>query len=160
MYTRLCGLLFVTAITTARAESELTLPSSEVLHFMKNARTAYLFRPKPAAQPQRDDKHIRLLAESARNKLLGLLGRSENWEPGLFTVAEWPPNLGLLFRADSDELVLYCGDMIVEGSFHGRRVIGCLTERAGELLQDWKERYAKQEIKGSRPSLLRPKYRK
>jgi hypothetical protein len=160
MRARLIALVFLLLASTGALATELPLPSSQVLHFMRSARAAYVFRPRPGAKPQRDDKRLRQLSRDSRDKVIALLGRSANWEQGLFTIAEWPPNLGLLFRSGDDELVLYCGEMIVEGSFRGQHVMGCLTERASELLQDWKEQYAKREIQGSHPFLQRPKYRR
>lgn len=102
---------------------------------MKSAQAVYVFPVKPAAKPRRDDKHLRLLDQDSRHKLLLILGTAGNWWNGLLTIVErldQPTNVGFLFQTGRDELVLFFREETVEGRFRGRQLLGALTQEETE----------------------------
>jgi hypothetical protein len=125
-----------------------SLPSAEILHFIGSAQEVYVFPYTSSEHPKRDEKHLRPLDAPARDALKRLLGDPRNWFEGFLDVVEplGVPSVGVLFRSEGDELVLFLDDKTISGSFRGRSYYGALENKPIEQLEKWKERYASPEL--------------
>jgi hypothetical protein len=123
----------------------------EQLRCLRTADRAYIF-PIPAdSKPRRDDRHSRLLPPDARRELVRLLGYQKGWFPGSyggsFSIGPEPKNVGFVFRQDKNELVLFfSAGGLANGTFNGEHTGGLLEEKRGEQFEQWKQRYAQQEL--------------
>jgi hypothetical protein len=91
---------------------------------------------------------LRPLDAPAGDALKRLLGDPRNWFEGFLDVVEplGVPSVGVLFRSEGDELVLFLDDKTISGSFRGRSYYGALENKPIEQLEKWKERYASPEL--------------
>jgi hypothetical protein len=142
------SLLVLLATVSAHAQPG-SLPSGEILQFIRTAQEAYVFPYTfRSNQLKQDDKHLRRLEKPARDALKALLGNPSNWYDGMLTVAEpvgWP-SAGVLLRNEGDELVLFFDPSTMTAKFRGRFYYGALEEKPIEQLEKWKEKYARLEV--------------
>jgi hypothetical protein len=123
--------------------------SSGALPFVHRAEAVYVFPVTTPMEPRRNDKHLRLLGPRAAQSIVQVLGKERNWYNGLYTIveaADQPTNVGLLFRAGRDELVLFFSEMTVQGTFRGKRIAGMLEDKPRSKFDEWKRRYAQPEL--------------
>jgi hypothetical protein len=143
-------LLVLLIAANAQAQPE-SLPSAEILQFIRTTQEAYVFPYKfRSNHPKRDDKYLRLLDKSAVDALKRLLGNRSNWYDGMLTVAEpvGLPSAGVLLRSNGDELVLFFDPSTMTAKFRGRFYYGALEHKPIEQLERWKARYARLELQG------------
>jgi hypothetical protein len=143
-------LLLLSAVRLAwAAEPQAIDDSPEVLRFIENAERVYVFPVTSPLNPERDDAHMRLLGPEARHVIVELLGRYENWYHGLYTflISEpQPTNVGLIFRREKDELVLFFNSDTVHGRFAGIDLDGVLEDKPKKQFERWKRHYAQREL--------------
>ena len=142
-------LLLICAVTVAARAEDQPIESPENLRFMRNTEAVYVFPVTNPSKPRRDDKHLRLLDSKARAQLLQVLADPRNWNTGFFTILQsdnQPTNIGLLFRHQGKELVLFFQWMTIQGQFDDKTMIGMLEENGRKEIEQWKERYAQQEL--------------
>jgi hypothetical protein len=136
--------------STLAVEDVPQLPTPEMLTFMGNAESVYVFAVRSPTAPKRDDKHMRPLGKDPRDKLRSILGNPGSWYHGMLAIAEpvdQPTNIGLLFRKGRDELVLFFSSDTVEGTFRGKRLVtGMLEDGAKAHFEAWKSLYAQHEL--------------
>ena len=110
---------------------------------------------------------MRLLDDSSRKQLVGLLGSKADWFVGfndLMYPDNEPTNVGFIFRNGNDELVLFFvhSDVVV-GTFNGEHLGGTLndlggpqSEKLAKEFEEWKSRYAQPEIATPEKSPAQP----
>jgi hypothetical protein len=149
MRTFLVSLLALLVAMRALSAAE-SLPSPEILHFIGSAQEVYAFPYISSEHPKLDKRHLRRLDTEARDTLKKLLSDPHNWYSGLLTVVEGVGgrNVGVLFRIENDELVLFLDDITISASFHGRSYYGALEARPIHQLFEWKRRYGRPELRG------------
>jgi hypothetical protein len=145
------ALLLFAGVTFVSSASDdvVAVEWSGALPFMHRAEAVYVFPVTTPMEPRRNDKHLRLLGRRAARSVVQLLGKELNWYNGLYTIveaADQPANVGLLFRAGKDELVLFFSEMTVQGTFQGKRVGGMLEDEPRTKFEEWKRRYARPEL--------------
>ena len=131
----------------------MSLPSAELLRFMRGADQVFVFPNPNSRKPRRDDKRMRLLPPNARRELIHLVGRERGWDDGwdnrIDPGGPPPRDINLLFRRGGDELVLffYPGG-VVDARFNGRRqpFRWLIAGQSREPLDRWKARYAEREL--------------
>jgi len=109
---RALGILMLAVIgVSLAADSNLDPRSPEVLQFIRDAQSVYIFPFKPHSELRVDTSRLGLLSHDARDSLVHIIGDPAHWENGLLTYVvpeELPPDIGILFRRGSDELALFC----------------------------------------------------
>jgi hypothetical protein len=142
--------MLVVARASLAADSDLDPASPEVLQFVRDAQSAYIFPFKPHSELRVDTSRLRLLGRDARDSLVGIIADPAHWEQGFLTYVvpeDLPPDIGILFRRGSDELALFCRSTWgIDATFRGKRGWSDLTEEAKEQLQKWKQQYASKEL--------------
>ena len=120
----------------------------EVQHLIRTADEVYIFPVTTPLKPHRNDKHMRLLVGDARQQIVRLLGNAKNWCQCLFdlvVVESEPTNVGLLFRRDRSELVLFfTHGGYAEGTFSGHYIANPLND--GQRMDNWSARFAQTEL--------------
>jgi hypothetical protein len=148
---RALGILVLVAGASLAADSDLDPASPEVLQFVRDAQSVYIFPWKPHSGLSVDTSRVRLLSRDARDSLVGIIGDPAHWENGFLDYivpGDLPPNVGILFRRGADELALFCrSPWGIQATFHGKRGWSDLTDDAKEQLEKWKQRYASKELK-------------
>jgi hypothetical protein len=120
-----------------------------VLALIRTADEVYVFPVLTPLKPHRDDVHLRLLASEARQKIARLLGERQNWWHGGWghlLVDDGSTDVGLLFRHQKNELVLFFCGGVVKGTFNGEETFGLFHEKRAKTLEEWKRRYAHPEL--------------
>ena len=145
--------VYVTAHRTAEPrwyDQVRNVYEAEVLGVIKNAHDVYVFPLPRPLEPQRDDKHSRLLDSKARREISALLGAQRNWFMG-----GWPPlviepeprNIGLIFRRGNSEVVLFFSQQMGwQGTLNGEHIQGLLEDDAIKKSEHWKHKYAQPEL--------------
>jgi hypothetical protein len=103
--------MLVVARASLAADSDLDTASPEVLQFVRDAQSVYIFPFKPHSELRVDTSRLRLLSRDASESLVGIIADPAHWEQGLLTYVvpeDLPPDIGILFRRGSDELALFC----------------------------------------------------
>jgi hypothetical protein len=127
----------------------------EISQFMRTADELYAFPVVNPLKPHRDDKHLRPLDTQARRILVSLLTDHRNWYQGaynLIIVEPVPRNIGLLFRRDRSELVLFFSHSftsssgLIHGAFNGQHVEDMLEDTPGKKMKQWSHRFAQPEL--------------
>lgn len=118
----------------------------EALRVIGAAQEVYVFPVTTPRKPHLDEKHLRLLDPEASGKLKRLLSDERNWLHGSYDLI-WPRTLptdvGLLFRQDKNEVVLFFP--FGQGTFNGENTGGALGAAAQDFAA-WKGEYAQPEL--------------
>jgi hypothetical protein len=122
------------------------------LRFIRTAKDVYIF-PIPAGSKaaHRDNKHLRLLPVGVQHELVPLLGHEQDWfggsYGGSFSIGPEPRDVAFVFKRGDHELVLFfSAGRFAKGTFNGAHTGGLLDEKAGEQFDQWKRRFAQQEL--------------
>lgn len=119
------------------------------LPLIRTADQVYIFPLKSPSEPHRDDAHMRLLGPEARKALVRVLGQKSAWAQGLYSLVmlgQEPPNVGLIFRKNDEEIVLFFDSWpVAEGTVNGENTRGLLSN-GKKRFEAWKRRYAKPEL--------------
>jgi len=126
----------------------------EVSQFMRTASELYVFPVLTPDEPHRDNKHLRPLDNEARRILVRLLAEHRNWYHGAYTLISGrePRNIGVLFRRDRSELVLFFSRSftsstgLILGNFKGQHITDMLEDNPGEKMEQWSHRFAQPEL--------------
>lgn len=118
------------------------------LHLIRAAERLYIFPIKNSLEPCRDDKHMRLLEGEARRHLVRLLSKRANWHEGHYhlSVPEPEPDIGIVFRGNRNEVVLFFCGPLVRGTVDGKNTEGLLDFKRQQEFEQWKRRFAQQEL--------------
>jgi hypothetical protein len=119
----------------------------EAFRLIRAAEQVYIFRINNSLEPRRDDQHMRLLERKAGKELIHLLGHRGDWLEGGYAVPVEPaPDVGFIFRRDKSEVVLFFCTVTAEGTVSGRHTAGMLDRKRYSQFEEWKRRYAQQEL--------------
>jgi hypothetical protein len=136
--------------SSVRAEG-IDRPSPELLRFIRSADQVFIFPNRTPLKPHRDDRHLRVLPPEPRRKLVALLSRQRTWLDGwdnsVYAGDPEAPDMGLLFRRGTDELVMFffCGNK-VQAIFNGQRQPTRWTFQSFKAIVEWQKRYAQPEF--------------
>jgi hypothetical protein len=146
------SLLAICAIANGRDRDYTIDGDPAVLNLIRTADQVFVFPVVTPLKPHRDDKHMRLLGAEARQKIARLLTNPRNWvQSGGWSIIypfEPPRDVGLLFRRDQNELILFFNGGFIRGTFNGEHTEGAFSLDGKRLrkLEEWKLRYARPEI--------------
>ena len=126
-----------------------------ILALIKTSDEVYVFPVTTPLKPHRDNTRLRLLGAEAKQKIARLLGDRQNWWQGNWghvLVDDGSTDIGLLFRHQKDELVLFFYGGLVHGTFNGEETAGLygFNEKREKRLEEWKHRYAHPELSVAR----------
>jgi hypothetical protein len=145
------SVLIACASTAARAREYDIGDDPAVMDLIRTADQVYVFPVTNPHNGRRHDKRLRLLDAEARLKIAHLLGDRQNWWHGgrsLLTSTEPRKDIGLLFRQQRNELVLFFDDTLVDGTFNGQDTSGLFDDKQAKKLEQWKRRFARTELNG------------
>ena len=141
------------SLSGVRAGEYIAPPDAKIVRFMRTADEMFIFPDHTPNKPRRDNKRVRPLASDARRALLRIIGNSRAWYNGWDNrvgIGPPPKDIGLLFRADIDELALFfSAGEIVRATFNGRMLEPRWSFEAPfeGAVGKWKTRYAQPELK-------------
>jgi hypothetical protein len=127
----------------------------QISQFIRTADELYVFPVLTPDEPHRDNKHSRLLDNQVRRMLVRLLTDHRNWYQGAYNmiiVEPEPRNIGLLFRRDRSELVLFFSHSftssagLIHGNFNGQHIEDMLEDNPGKKMEQWCHRFAQPEL--------------
>jgi hypothetical protein len=152
MLVLLAASLSIACASTAGRGREYAIDDDPpVLDLIRTADQVYVFPVTNPHKGHRHDKRLRLLDAEARGKIVHLLGDRQNWWHGgwgLLTSTEPRKDIGLLFRQQRNELVLFFDGTLVDGTFNGQFTSGLFDDKQAKKLEQWKCRFARTELNG------------
>ena len=126
----------------------LSVYEPNVLQIIRTAEKTYIFPVPNPLKPHRDNEHLRILDGDAQKKLVRLIGDQHKWWQQayhLVVTEPAPPDIGVLFKHGTSEVILFFTRGCTEGTIDGQHISGLLDDM-GEQLQKWKHRYAQAEL--------------
>jgi hypothetical protein len=102
--------MLVVARASLAADSDLDPASPEVLQFVRDAQSVYIFPFKPHSELRVDTSRLRLLSRDARDSLVGIIADPAHWEQGFLTYVvpeDLPPDIGIYCSAAAQMSLRY-----------------------------------------------------
>jgi hypothetical protein len=143
------SLLIACASTWAHDREHPIDDDPPVLDLIRTADEVYVFPVTNPHKGRRHDQRLRLLDAKAKQEIAHLLSDRQNWWHGgwgLLTSTQPRRDIGLVFRHQENELVLFFDGTLVEGTFNGQDTNGLFDDRRAKKLEQWKRRYARPEL--------------